>query len=855
MADDVQSILDGYGFSTAAPPPPVRTGLPPKMSSADATAARTIISGSNFYAQSPETQRAKLRSVPALANVDDTALDDLSNGIKQHIDKIRKAVPTISAMPSPSLWERAKGVVMGDVRSGDTAIGRAAGNAVETVNSPTASTPAPFARFEAAVPEKGIMHGIGEALTGVAAPENVLAIAATGGLGQGAPVLSKMIKLGFSAGQLKQVYDEVPEFQKAVQKGDYTGATQVLAKMGTQTALAATFGKRDAGRIAKASPELSSPGISTTQELPVYKPNFTMPEMEKQALEAVRLANEKAKADLAKQHADVPPVQTGVQPASNFEANARQGFTMPGATQRPPVQAAISGQTARPGFTTASGMTGEYTAPQPAQSQIAAGVAGPGVEVIPSGGAVAPVAGAIEIPKPGGALQPASNFEANEIPPKQITGEVPQPGFTTESGMAGPPASSQADSAVPVQANSASAEPVLRQTDVNAPRPAEGQRTWQPSDPVPPENVPVRMATADIKADPARFQYKGEAVGKGGTTDEFRNVKQWDEGSAGVLQVWKDPADGQVYVTNGHHRLEMANRLGVPDLSVKFIDAPDAQTARIRGAMTNIRDGKGTSLDAAKIFRDGGMQPDDLEREGISTDTKISREGIQLAGLSDRAFGKVVNGDLLPSHGAVIGNVLRGQPESQDSLIDWLKTQKTRYNANEISDIAEQWARFKQADIAATMPDIKPEDLADQQNLFGDFDPDVAQKQLFGEKAQVQEEIRQRLSKDKRLFGLLSKDSAASRLEGTGKNVIDVAGNKSVAQSAGQILEVYQKLVNKAGPMEGIIVDAAKKVAEGLSVTDAAESAYPRIRAEVEGILNPQRFPTGQRAVAEKVAD
>jgi hypothetical protein len=35
-----------------------------------------------------------------------------------------------------------------------------------------------------------------------------------------------------------------------------------------------------------------------------------------------------------------------------------------------------------------------------------------------------------------------------------------------------------------------------------------------------------------------------------------------------------------------------------------YIDAPDEKTARARGALVNIAEGRGTSVDAAKFMRD-----------------------------------------------------------------------------------------------------------------------------------------------------------------------------------------------------------------------------------------------------------
>jgi hypothetical protein len=68
------------------------------------------------------------------------------------------------------------------------------------------------------------------------------------------------------------------------------------------------------------------------------------------------------------------------------------------------------------------------------------------------------------------------------------------------------------------------------------------------------------MDIGDLHVDPDRFQYKGGGD-EGGVVNKMEGVK-YDAERAGVVAVWKDPADGKTYVINGHHRYDLAQALG-----------------------------------------------------------------------------------------------------------------------------------------------------------------------------------------------------------------------------------------------------------------------------------------------------
>ena len=123
-------------------------------------------------------------------------------------------------------------------------------------------------------------------------------------------------------------------------------------------------------------------------------------------------------------------------------------------------------------------------------------------------------------------------------------------------------------------------------------------------------------------------------------------MKSWNPDFAGVISVWKDPEDGKTYVVNGHHRAELAKRLDVPDMAIRYIDARDAKEARAVGAAVNIAEGRGTAVDAAKFLRDTGLTPEDMVAKGISLKGKVSAEAVVLTKLNDRLFDRVARGTM-----------------------------------------------------------------------------------------------------------------------------------------------------------------------------------------------------------------
>jgi hypothetical protein len=336
-----------------------------------------------------------------------------------------------------------------------------------------------------------------------------------------------------------------------------------------------------------------------------------------------------------------------------------------------------------------------------------------------------------------------------------------------------------------------------------------------------------KMDPREILADPARFQFKRDTGGASGTGDELKAVEKYDPELGGVLSVWKDPANGKTYVVNGHHRLELATRAGAPDVTVRYLDAADAPAARTKGALINIAEGRGTAIDAAKVFRDSGISPDDLAQKGISLKGAIARDGANLSKLAPSIFARVIQGELPVERAALIGELL---PEHADqtSALQLLDRAEAKDKALSNDAFRELVSFVEGAPKKAGAAD-------ENMNLFGDVAP--ADESTAIEMATLSDYIRKRLAGEKTLFSTVSKAAKSKALEAAGNNLIGER-NAQIADAANQHLAVYDKLKASAGPINNALRAAAESLGrKGAPANEIKAHAYERVRAAIRATL------------------
>jgi hypothetical protein len=345
--------------------------------------------------------------------------------------------------------------------------------------------------------------------------------------------------------------------------------------------------------------------------------------------------------------------------------------------------------------------------------------------------------------------------------------------------------------------------------------------------------VETRMPVDQLQTDPQRFQYK-LGVTKEGVRPEDVIQGEWNPNRAGVLLVWRDPANGQVYVVNGHHRLQAAKARGVKDLLVRFIDAPTAEQARLEGAFTNIAENRGNAIDAAKILKQTGMSPEQLRDAGVNFGTDVGRQGTALANLSEPTLTAVATGEMSLARGVAIGKA--GLTPAQESavlkVVGKLESGKKSKRLGEavVHEIALE---------AKHSPDIDVKEGT--QGAFEEFLKDGAKLNLLAEKARLRASVRDRLAKDRKLFGFVTRGSRATELGRAGETKIDVEAATGIAQQAAKVEGTFDALAEMKGPVNDVINAAAVRLARGDAFASVAESLYDDVRFHVEREL---RYPT-----------
>ncbi len=177
----------------------------------------------------------------------------------QQVPQPRPGEHAISALPKPGLLGRLKGMVMGDVRSGETMLSRLTAPkpsspalaALDKAAMPAARTP--LVRPEALSPERGPQRAILEFAGGLTSPENAAIIAGMGKLKSIPAVgraLAKVASGGFSMQMLTDALRGDPEWEEAKQAGNVAIMSEVVTRKalamlaGTAAGAHATTGAR-----------------------------------------------------------------------------------------------------------------------------------------------------------------------------------------------------------------------------------------------------------------------------------------------------------------------------------------------------------------------------------------------------------------------------------------------------------------------------------------------------------------------------------------------------------------------------------------------------------------------------------
>jgi len=353
------------------------------------------------------------------------------------------------------------------------------------------------------------------------------------------------------------------------------------------------------------------------------------------------------------------------------------------------------------------------------------------------------------------------------------------------------------------------------------------------------------IETSLVAAAPKTFQYKAEGQTATGRSGSLAEENVYDPRYGGVISVWKDAqgelgAPGQVYVVNGHNRLELANRSKFPVINVQYIDAPTAADARMTGALQNIKDDKGTAIDAAKIFRDTGMSVEDLRLQNVNLNGKLASEGVALSRLPQWLFDKTATGDLPTAKAVALGSA----SGVDDAIISDVAKQAIagKWSAEKIVQ-AMQEAKFAGATTGGggTIPGF--EEMFKTTNVVDLID--------------IRTAAYRQLSVEMRALAAASQAKNTSYLEAAG-NAINVEGSQAARKMAAEAVAVFNRITAYEGPVRTILNELAAQMPTGKgrdkATTNLVQFNLQRLRDAISEEMNGPRLIQDE-AVARQIEE
>ncbi|HET6969826.1 MAG TPA: hypothetical protein VFH92_01765, partial [Phenylobacterium sp.] len=323
---------------------------------------------------------------------------------------------------------------------------------------------------------------------------------------------------------------------------------------------------------------------------------------------------------------------------------------------------------------------------------------------------------------------------------------------------------------------------------------------------------------ANLTTDPARFQYKAGGDAEG-VTARLRGVEQWDPLAAGRVLVWEDRQGGQ-FIADGHQRFGLVRRLNdergfehsLDGYLFREQDGWTASDLRVLGALKNIREGSGSPMDAAKVFREA---PQALQDRSLPVTGDFIGQAQGLANLEEAAFRAAVNRVIDERYAAEIGTGAAQRPDLHMDMVRLIK-EADPANVDEARSL-----------VFEALQDDWIKTQGSEQDLFG-YDPSVSA--MIG-RAKVAAAVKRQLGRDARLFGQLVKNADAIE---AGGNALARDANQARLAVDRAALEVSAKLALRHGPIGEAMARAAKAVSAGESAGNAAKGVLKALRAALE---------------------
>jgi len=332
----------------------------------------------------------------------------------------------------------------------------------------------------------------------------------------------------------------------------------------------------------------------------------------------------------------------------------------------------------------------------------------------------------------------------------------------------------------------------------------------------------VEFKIDELEVDANLFQYKegGDAFG---VTDRLKDVTEWNPHASNSVMVYEF-ADGRKVIADGHQRLGLAKRILAQNdgqkpklvgMLYREADGYSPDQIKIWAAIKNIQEGSGTSIDAAKILRISKKNFEDFKGM-LPKRSNLVKEAMAMEGLSDDAFDLVIRGQFSAAHAAMVASLVKDK-SMHKTILQLLKQ-------TDPSNIDKARSIILQAMDSGTQ-------VVEQTDLLG---TEFITKSLFTNKADILDTVIKGLKADKNLFKRLNLQK--TKINSSGKNVLDESYNKNRELINEKILQFIQKQATRSGnQLADDLNIAAKLHAEGNESAAIKQFEEAIDRANVRG--------------------
>ena len=286
-------------------------------------------------------------------------------------------------------------------------------------------------------------------------------------------------------------------------------------------------------------------------------------------------------------------------------------------------------------------------------------------------------------------------------------------------------------------------------------------------------------------ADPEKYQFRYDKGNKAGATNKLVGA-EYNERLAGTILLRQDEF-GDLYIINGHHRVNFAKENGITEMKAEIISYKDYSEAEARtlGAMINIAEDSATSIDVAKLMRDSGITVEAMKEYGIAPKSKIAKDGAALSKLEDWIFTQVATRGIPLERAVIIGNELGDNQPAQRQILREIGKLEAKGKTITNGVLTELIAAAKgTAQVEFT-----------EQTLLGE---EVFTKDVGVERAEIVEYVKGQLKSRVSVLKNVTKEKNANLLQELG-NKIAIDDNVKEMNTAEQALYILDKTLNYQG--------------------------------------------------------